>query len=94
MPPADCNVSGLLTILERGDSEPFTVTFGSGASGSALAGDVHNYWFNSGGAPFTVTVSAAGRTENYTMSNPQSAFYCGINHRPLHGRRTIHQPVR
>jgi hypothetical protein len=94
MPPADCNVSGLLTILERGDSEPFTVTFGTGASGNALAGDVHNYWFNSGGAPFTVTVSAAGRTENYTMSNPQSAFYCGINHRPLHGRRTIKPPVR
>ncbi len=94
VPPADCNTSGLLTILERGDSEPFTVTFGSGASGTVFAGDVHNYWFNSSDAPFTVTVSAAGRTETYTMSNPQSSYYCGLAHRPLHGRRTIHQPAR
>jgi len=84
-----CNQQGLLSIIERGDSGPFTVTAGGGVTAAAVPGTDHDYWLSLGNATsFTVTVTDAhGRSETFPVTSAQTEF-CGTMHRrPRHVRR-------
>jgi hypothetical protein len=91
--PSSCNGEGLLTVLERGDSGPFTVSATGGVTSTALPGADHDYWLEFGGATSTtVTVAAGGRSENYTFAAPIfDAPNCDLAHRRL--KRSIHSPA-
>jgi hypothetical protein len=98
-----CNNSYyLLSIVERGNSAPFTVSYSPApdVTSQPLPGTSHNYYLEtSANFTFNVTVSDnGGRTETYPITTSQySPEQCGAAHRPLHrGPRTraIHHPVR
>ncbi len=82
----------LLSIVERGNSAPFNVSYSPAAeSSTALPGSAHNYWLETTGN-FTATVTDNnGRTESYPIA--VSTFppeECGAAHRPLrHGPRVL-----
>lgn len=82
-----CNNSYyLLSIVERGTSAPFNVTYSPAPeSYTALPGSTHNYYVQTS-ENFTATVTdSSGRTESYpiaTSSYPSEE--CGAAHRPLH----------
>lgn len=85
--PSGCSSAGLLTILERGDSGPFTVTPAGDAT--VLPGSDHNYWLTVSGSSQSVTVSAGSRSEQYTINAP----LCDIARRVFarkHARRGKH----
>ncbi|MGB6986647.1 MAG: hypothetical protein WBD74_11805, partial [Candidatus Aquilonibacter sp.] len=83
-----CSSNTLLTVLERGDSGPFTVSIppASGITAAQLPGADHDFWLSSLGSSssFTATVTDAhGRTENFNVNSAQSFITCGAKHRPL-----------
>jgi hypothetical protein len=90
----ECSVSAGFTILERGDSGPFTITGTAGVTASALSGTDHSYFLSipSGTESFTLTVVDKNqRTETYTETeNPNDTAYCGgarrrplVRHKPM-----------
>ena len=85
---AACGSSALLTILERGDSGPFTVTIPatSGVSATQLPGADHDFYLSVPQAitPFTAQVTDAhGRTESFNVTSTPSSLTCGAAHRRL-----------
>jgi hypothetical protein len=88
-----CNgTSALLTVLERGDSGPFTVTIPP-ADGTAaqFPNADHDFLLSlSNSGPFAVQVTDAhGRTETFTITTASGGSECGIAH-----RRLKHAPIR
>jgi hypothetical protein len=81
-----CSSAALLTILERGDSGPFTVNIPvtSGVTATQLPGADHDFWLSaSGTVSFTATVTDAhGRTEAFNVTSTPSGLTCGAAHRP------------
>jgi len=86
-----CSSAALLTILERGDSGPFTVSIpaASGVTATQLPGADHDFWLSaSGTVSFTATVTDAhGRQENFNVTSTPSYVTCGVAHRRLRTRR-------
>jgi hypothetical protein len=83
-----CSSAALLSILERGDSGPFTVTLppASGITATQVPGADHDFWLASlaSGSPFTATVTDAhGRSETFNVTATQSSITCGAAHRRL-----------
>ncbi len=81
-----CNSSALLTILERGDSGPFTVNTGSsGITATQLPGADHDFYLTGlSNGTFTATVTDNhGRTETFTITAASSSLTCGISKRRL-----------
>jgi len=82
-----CGSSALLTILERGDSGPFTVSIPatSGVSATQLPNADHDFWLSaSGTVSFTATVTDAhGRQEQFNVTSTPSYVTCGLAHRRL-----------
>jgi hypothetical protein len=79
--------TALLTVLERGDSGPFTVTIPA-ADGTAtqFPGADHDFLLQlvSGTGSFQAQVTDAhGRTEPFTITTTQDEIECGIAHRRL-----------
>lgn len=80
-----CNTTlALLTVLERGDSGPFTVSIPP-ANGTAtqFPGADHDFLLSlTLGGSFAATVTDAhGRTETFNVTTTGSSF-CGLAHRP------------
>jgi hypothetical protein len=73
-----CYSTALLTVLERGDSGPFTVT---GVSATPLPGADHDFLISSSSdSSFTATVTDAhGRSEQFNVT--ATARACGVAHR-------------
>ncbi len=83
-----CGSTALLTILERGDSGPFTVSIPptSGVTATQLPGADHDFWLSvpNAGSSFTATVTDAhGRQENFNVTSAPSVVTCGAAHRRL-----------
>jgi len=82
-----CNNSYfLLSIVERGSSAPFAVTYSPAPlSSSPLPGSAHNYYVETSGN-FTATVTdSGGRSESYPIAtSTYPPTDCGVAHRPLH----------
>jgi len=82
-----CSSASLLTILERGDSGPFTVSIpaASGVTATQLPGADHDFWLSaSGTVSFTATVTDAhGRQEQFNVTSTPSDITCGAAHRRL-----------
>ncbi|HTC29995.1 MAG TPA: hypothetical protein VK702_04660 [Candidatus Acidoferrum sp.] len=87
-----CSSAALLTILERGDSGPFTVNIpgSSGVTATQLPGADHDFWLSASGiVSFTATVTDAhGRSETFNVTSTPNSDTCGAAHRRLtHHRR-------
>ncbi|HUA09962.1 MAG TPA: hypothetical protein VMA98_11920 [Candidatus Acidoferrales bacterium] len=84
---AACYSQSLLTILERGDSGPFTVSVPatSGVTATQVPGADHDFIIAaSGTVSFTATVTDAhGRTEAFNVTSAPSGVTCGTAHRRL-----------
>jgi hypothetical protein len=87
-----CSSNGLLTILERGDSGPFTVTVpGSAVTATQLPGADHDFYLTNIGSSSSATFTASvtdkhGRTENFTITQAASYITCGLRgKRPVKG---------
>ena len=81
-----CSSAALLTILERGDSGPFTVSFpASSVTATQVPGADHDFWLSaSGTVSFTAQVTDAhGRTESFNVTSTPSSVTCGAAHRRL-----------
>ncbi|MGB6061299.1 MAG: hypothetical protein WBG27_06350 [Candidatus Aquilonibacter sp.] len=82
-----CQSAALLTILERGDSGPFTVSIPGGVvTATQVPGADHDFWLAaSGTVSFTATVTDAhGRTESFNVTSTPSYVTCGAAHRRIH----------
>ena len=82
-----CRSAALLTILERGDSGPFTVSIPGGVvTATQVPGADHEFWLAaSGTVSFTATVTDAhGRTESFNVTSTPSDVTCGAAHRRIH----------
>ncbi len=82
-----CYSQALLTILERGDSGPFTITnLTAGITAAQVPGADHDFIISaSGTVSFSATVTDAhGRNEQFSVitSTPNS-YTCGVAHRRL-----------
>jgi hypothetical protein len=86
-----CSSAALLTILERGDSGPFTVNIppASGVTATQLPGADHDFWLSaSGTVSFSATVTDAhGRQETFNVTSTPSSVTCGLAHRRLSTHR-------
>jgi hypothetical protein len=86
-----CSSAALLTILERGDSGPFTVNIppASGVTATQLPGADHDFWISaSGTVSFAATVTDAhGRQETFNVTSTPSSVTCGLAHRRLSTHR-------
>ncbi len=87
-----CGTTALLTILERGDSGPFTVNIppASGVTAAQLPGADHDFWLSvpNTGASFSATVTDAhGRQETFNVTSTPSSVTCGLAHRRLSTHR-------
>ena len=84
-----CGSTALLTILERGDSGPFTLTFPGNAgtvTATQLPGADHDFYLSVPGtaASFTAMVTDAhGRSESFNVTSTPSTVTCGLAHRRL-----------
>jgi hypothetical protein len=83
-----CGATALLTILERGDSGPFTLTIppASGVSATQIPGADHDFYLSVPEAvtPFSAQVTDAhGRTETFNVTSTPSSVTCGLAHRRL-----------
>jgi hypothetical protein len=81
-----CSSAALLTILERGDSGPFTVSIPGGVvTATQVPGADHDFWLSvSGTVSFTAQVADAhGRTESFNVTSAPSNATCGAAHRRL-----------
>ena len=82
-----CGSNALLTILERGDSGPFTITNLPGTvTAMQLPGADHDFWLTVpyAGVSFTATVTDAhGRNETFSVTSAPSEITCGLAHRRL-----------
>jgi hypothetical protein len=95
-----CNTSdALLTVLERGDSGPFSVniTGTSGVTSTPLPGADHDAYLTVPGSypAFTATITDNhGRSQSVAVTTLSSNGYnCGIAHRRnLHAPRTFRKP--
>lgn len=80
-----CSASALLTILERGDSGPFTVSIpaSAGITATVLPGADHDFWLTGvADGSFTATVTDANhRTEQFQVTAASSDVTCGLTHR-------------
>jgi len=85
-----CSSSALLTILERGDSGPFTVSIlGTGITATQLPGADHDFFLTGlSNGTFTATVTDAhGRSEQFSITSASSYVTCGATHRRLRTHR-------
>lgn len=83
-----CGSTALLTILERGDSGPFTITIPAASSVTAtqLPGADHDFWLSVPNASTSFTaqvVDAHGRTETFNVTSAPSYVTCGLARRRL-----------
>lgn len=81
-----CGSNALLSILERGDSGPFTVNLpaASGVTAAALPGADHDFWLTvpTVTTSFTASVTDAhGRTEQFNVTSTPSYVTCGAARR-------------
>ncbi|HUA09964.1 MAG TPA: hypothetical protein VMA98_11930 [Candidatus Acidoferrales bacterium] len=82
----------LLTILERGDSGPFTISIpaATGVTATQLPGADHDFILSgmtTSTASFTATVTDAhGRNEQFSVNTAQSYVTCGTTHRRLRAK--------
>jgi hypothetical protein len=92
---AACSDAALLTILERGDSGPFTVNIpaAAGVTSTQLPNADHDFWLSipGGSASFTATVTDAhGRTESFAVTSAPNYDTCGAAHRHPPGAPAHH----
>lgn len=82
-----CGSTALLTILERGDSGPFTISFPSSTiTATQVPGADHDFYLSvpNTGASFSAQVTDAhGRQETFQVTSTPSSVTCGLAHRRL-----------
>ena len=87
---SECSTYGYFSIIERGDSGPFNLSFSGGVTATPFTGTDHTWDLSIPGslASFTVTVvDNGGRTETYTESaNANVSSRCGARKRLSHRR--------
>ncbi|HUA09963.1 MAG TPA: hypothetical protein VMA98_11925 [Candidatus Acidoferrales bacterium] len=86
---SSCSSYGFLSIVERGDSGPFTLSFTGGVTDTPFTGTDHAWELsiNSALSSFNVTVTdSGGRTETYTETGTSNPDECGAKKRLLFHR--------
>jgi hypothetical protein len=82
-----CGTTALLTILERGDSGPFTISFPSSSiTATQLPGADHDFWLtvpNTGASFSAMVTDTHGRQETFQVTSAPSSITCGLARRRL-----------